>query len=317
MIVDTHMHHSMFPDDFRIDRLLDCFPELASVPAEDLKNRFHHPLETYLAETQGVVDKAIVHTYNFPESLGFCQSNDEVAERVNQYPDKFAWCCNINPFAKGAAREFERCVRDLGAVGMGEWGPSYQFFHTNDKRCFPVYEKAIELDVPIIIHAGPAKGRTCRLAYANVWDLDEVAIMYPQLRIVICHIGFPKYEDTVLLMQKHANVFADIAWLPNLAGLDMPEKGSSGRRRGVPAVRYPYYHFLYPLVYYLSGASGLPDKLLFGTDFSSVDPVKYINTLENINDLTRQFNLPEIPPDTVHAILHENWRKVFKLQQAI
>ena len=314
MIVDTHMHCVRYPEHhLNVSELPKRFPAVASLPPEEIKKRFDHPIELYLEETEGVIDKAIILCLNFPESISIVQPHDDVAETVRQHSDKLAWCCNVNPLEKGAVEEFERCVKELGAVGMGEWGPPYQFFYTNDERCFPIYEKAIELDVPIVIHAGATLPRLCRLKYANIWDLDEVAIRYPELKIVICHIGYPKYEDAILLMQKHPNIFADISWLPFLAGLDAPEKAPMGRLPGVPALVYPYYHLLHPLLYYLSGVSGLPDKLLFGTDYSSVSPVRYVDILTNINELTTKFNLPEIPQQTIENILHENWKRVFKL----
>ena len=61
----------------------------------------------------------------------------------------------------------------------------------------------------------------------------------------------------------------------------------------------------------LSQTFGATDKLIFGTDWTATDQKNSIEALTNINDLTRQMNLPETPEQTTHNILHENWKKIF------
>ncbi len=145
------------------------------------------------------------------------------------------------------------------------------------------------------------------MSYANVLDVDDVAIKFPELKIVICHLGYYKYEDAVFLMQKHENVFADISWLVSIAGVER-----STLPRYLPVVPFPYYHLLHPLLYYFSQTFGPTDKLLWGTDWSASPPKDAINILTNINEISRKYNLPEIPEASIHNILHENWKKVFK-----
>jgi len=109
----------------------------------------------------------------------------------------------VTPTEPGAAEEVERCERDLGAAAVGELGPVYGGFRAGDPRCFPVWEAARDLDVPLLIHAGPAQARWAHLKYGDLNAVDEIAIWFPSLRIVICHLGYNRYEDAAFIIAKH------------------------------------------------------------------------------------------------------------------
>jgi hypothetical protein len=61
---------------------------------------------------------------------------------------------------------------------------------------------------------------------------------------VICHLGYNRYEDAAFIIAKHPNVYADISWLPQLAGFDR-----SALSRYLPQVEYGYYHLVHPLLH--------------------------------------------------------------------
>jgi predicted TIM-barrel fold metal-dependent hydrolase len=313
VIVDSNVHYWRYPSHYSMEHFASIYGQkTASLPVETLrKMNFDQPFEDYWAVAEKIVDKAIVQELNTPDTFGVVNPHEDLYELTQKYKGRVYWMPSIHPFKPGAVEEFERCVKEMGAVGLGEWAPAYMQFYENDERCFPLYEKCIELDVPVLIHSGPVRSRLARLKYVNLFNLDEVAIRYPSLKIIINHLGWYKYEDAVFLMQKHANIYADISWLGSLAGID--EQDRSPVRRSPPVVTYPYFHLLYPLVYCLSGVTGGRDKLIFGSDWPGSNPVTYINILNNINELMAKHNLPEIPEKTIHDILHENWKKVFRL----
>ena len=70
--------------------------------------------------------------------------------------------------------------------------------------------------------------------------VDDVAIQFPSLKIVICHLGYYRYEETCYLVAKHPNVYADISWLCGIAGLEKPTVGVVTS----PQVDYPVFHLL-------------------------------------------------------------------------
>ncbi len=194
----------------------------------------------------------------------------------------------------------------MGAIELGELGPAHGGYYANDRKCYPEYEKAVELGGPIIMHAAPVYHDTARMAHGNVLLIDNVAIDFPDLKIVICHMRWPTYELTNFLMQKRKNIFADIATLLTLSCI---HKGYL--QPNLPIVDFPYFHLLYPLLYHFTSSKGDPDRLLFGSDWPISSSSNYVGILNDLNELMKKYNLPEIPESPIHSILHENWKKVF------
>ena len=307
MIIDCHIHAWKYPDHWVRNTMLKHQPvRRQKWTDEQFKLIWDHPIESYLEVANGVVDKAILQGIISPNTFGVKVPNDYIRDIADRYPKIIKWCCCVDPTDDGAVKEIERCV-SLGAVGVGELGPAYGEYYLNDKRCYRVWEKCEELDIPVIIHAGFS--RHAPLRYADLTTLDDIAFDFPNLKIVLCHMGFPQYETGSFIVAKHPNVYADVSWLTGISGLD--------RRilsKNQPQVDYGYYfHFVYPLIYHLSQTHGESDKLIFGTDWGNSSPRGDIKIFENINLLTRKLKLPEIPDQIIYNILHENWRNVFKL----
>jgi len=207
---------------------------------------------------------------------GWVVSNDRVAEMARAFPGRFVGVAAVdleNPVA--AVRELERAVKELGfkALRVIPW---LWKLPPNDRLYYPLYVKCIELDVPFctqVGHTGPLMpSETGR----PVPYLDEVALTFPELRIVGGHIGYPWTDEMIGLAWKHANVFIDTsAWLP----------------------RY------YPpqLLHYMQTYG--KEKVLFGTNFPQL-------TFEKCVEDARKLGLA---PDVEANFLHANARRVFKL----
>ncbi len=99
------------------------------------------------------------------------------------------------------------------------------------------------MGIPIVVYAGPAQSKNLRLKYIDVLQVDDVAIDFPRLKIIICHMGYYKYEDAFHLTQKHDDVFMDCSWLAQLAGLD-----GISTPKYLPVVLNPYFNLLYPIM---------------------------------------------------------------------
>jgi len=311
MIVDCHVHTYRWPEHRDREVVLRNLPSLArNWPEEKFISLYDAPIERYISENMegDGIDKAILVGVQSPKTNGVHVPNKYLADLVAKYPDKLAWCCDVIPTEEGAAEEVERCVKEWGAIGVGELVTTTQCFYPNDERCYPVWEKAQELGVPIVIHCSPEQGHSLPMKYGDPVLLDDVAIAFPELKIVICHLGYYKYEDAVFLLEKHEHVYADLAWLSQISGLDRTRMSSK-----YPPVLVPYFHWYYPILLYLSGTWGLRDKLIWGSDWPWSSPRNGIELLTNINEYLRKDNLPEIPQEIIHNILHENWKKVFKI----
>ena len=134
----------------------------------------------------------------------FHRKTAEVAER---YAGRLSWFAGVDPRRPRAVAIFEDMVKNHGAVGLKVYPPNG--YQANDERCFPMYEKAIELDVPVLIHTG-----------GNIWAWPEwvelVARRYPDLRIFMGHVNlqFPfetqAYWRGLMAARGKRNVWLDI-----------------------------------------------------------------------------------------------------------
>ena len=308
MIVDCHVHAWRYPDHFPNKEAM-----VRSQPArrknwtdEQWKQMWDNPIENYFEEAKNRIDKAIVVGINSPEALGMYTPNDYIRGLAEQYPDKLEWCCCVLPTDPEAVEEVERGY-ELGCVALGEIAPGYGMYYANDPRAYKVWAKAQELGLPVIIHGGFSQPTPLRTKYCDLTAIDDMAIDFPDLKIVLCHMGYPEYEYASNLIHKHSNLFGGIEWLTMLGNLDRRVMS-----KYLPQVDYAYYyHFIHPILYHLSGNWGDTDDLIFGTDWSASGGDKSVEIFENINEITRKLNLPEIPNEIIHKLLHENWKKVF------
>jgi predicted TIM-barrel fold metal-dependent hydrolase len=333
MIVDIHIHSSRFPDHYPSDKkygwkipkefikergmLENPPPEpwpddiWKSIPEEKIKQAMDGPVEPYFTETEGVIDKAIIQGDTYLECFGHIVPNDYIADLVKKYPTKLAGVAGLNPTEKGAVKELERCIKELGLIGVGELVTTFGYFYPDDERCYPVWEKALELSVPVFIHAVSGRTKNAQLKYSDVNRVDDMARTFPKLKIILCHLGGPDYEAGIDIISKWENVYGDIAELPWRAGLDRRTV-----RKGLPVVDFGYYfNWLYPLLYYFSQPFGDPDKLLFGSDWRLGSPCRNVEVINGTNEMLKKLGLPEIPEQHLHNILHENWKRVFYVDE--
>jgi len=135
--------------------------------------------------------------------------NDEVAEMVRRWPDRFVGVASVDlAHPMDAVRELRRCVRELGfrALRIVPW---LWDLPPDDRRYYPLYAECVELGIPFCLqvgHTGPLRpsepGRP--IPY-----LDRVALEFPELVIVGGHIGFPWTAEMISLATKYPNVHID------------------------------------------------------------------------------------------------------------
>jgi len=300
------MHAWKWPQHFIRETYLHFqSPEVRKWDDRKLQRFMNFPIESYLQEMEGVVDKAIIVAVKF-RKLGFNIPNDYVAECVKKYPDKFAGICCVDPTEEDAVSELERCVTELGMIGL-KLLPVYQHFYPHEERYFPIYEKAQQLGIPVLFHTGYSYLRGTRLIFGDMRFIDEVAVNFPDLKIVIAHMGLTAYEDVVGVMEKNENVYADISDMAHWGGIDR-----RGIRRELPVTEFPYFRWLLPILY-ASSSVLIADRIFFGTDWPMVSPRTGVEALRSINALLKEYNLPSIPRITIDNILTRNWRQVYKL----
>jgi len=162
---------------------------------------------------QNGVDYAVVLTEISPITTGVI-SNEAIAEfcRGQEVLVPFA---NINPFTvANPAQELERYVLEMGFKGLKLY-PTYQGFYANDSMVYPLYAKAEELKIPVMIHTGSSIFTGARLKYGDPLWIDDVAVDFPELTLIQAHSGRGFwYERAFFLARLHSNVHLEIAGLP-------------------------------------------------------------------------------------------------------
>jgi hypothetical protein len=225
------------------------------------------------------VDRYVIIGIQWGEPHGPNVPNDFVAEQVAGSGGRAIGFASVSPRQAGADKEFERAIRELGLRGL-KLSPAYQGFDPRMPEAWRLYELANDWRVPVMFHAGGAYPASASLETANPVLLDPVARAFPALPIIVAHLGQPWMAETVMLMRKNPNVFADLS-----ARYHRPWQLYNG--------------LILALEYKVEG------KLLFGTDFPVATPVEAIEQFRGLNRMVEGTNLPRIPERVIEAVLYE------------
>jgi uncharacterized protein len=134
--------------------------------------------------------------------------NEYIADYVGQH-DNLVGVGSVDPNSPDRVAEVAR-VAQLGLRGL-KLSPPYQSFHPHSREAFEVYEAALAHDLFLIFHQGSVFTPTGPLEVAQPVLLDRVARELPDLRIIVAHVGQPWVQETIALVAKHRNVYADIS----------------------------------------------------------------------------------------------------------
>ena len=206
--------------------------------------------------------------------------NDKTAAFVSAHPQRLIGFMSLHPHDPGALDELERCRSDLGLRGI-KLGANYQIFHPLEARALAIYAQAQRHGLPVLFHQGTSPVRMAPIRFAHPLLMDEVAMRYPDLTIIMAHMGHPWTADTAVVARKHPRVFADISGL-----------------------------FYRPFGYYeaMIRASewNVLDKLLFASDYPVTTARETFDALSKVNDIVAGTQLPRVPEDKLQAIIYRD-----------
>lgn len=134
---------------------------------------------------------------------------DKTAAFVMCWPERFRGMALLNPFdGTKAVRELERAVRELGFVAFYA-SPFDWKIRANDARFYPLYTKAAELNIPVFVYTAMNYNNELPMDIARPLYLDDVAMAFPELKIVADCGGWPWVPELVGLARRHPNVYID------------------------------------------------------------------------------------------------------------
>ena len=230
---DVHTHvwlREHLSDEFRSD-LAAIWPEVTKLDASP---------EAHFEHVAAAVGRSVVLAFD-AEHSGIVVPNEFVADYVARDPSRLVGFCSVEPRRPDALDRLACAVEDLGLRGV-KLAPTYQGFDPLGAEAFRLYERIAEYRLPTLWHQGTTFVRNSILKYAFPHQLDDVARAFPELRIVIAHLGHPWIGECIAVVRKHPFVFADIS-------------GLAGRP----------IQFREALT--LAGEYRIAGKLLFGTDY--------------------------------------------------
>jgi uncharacterized protein len=270
MIVDVHTHVGEYPG--HISEQFAAEARGAWAEAE-----IGGTLDEHFRDALTDVDLAIVLAFN-AGAAGFVVPNDYVAAYVARDPSRLLGFGSVDPSDRGALDELERMKHELGLVGC-KLGPIYQNVDPLSGDFLRICEALQRLDLPMLIHQGTTFSRAGSLLKAHPLVLDEIALRYPRLKIVIAHVGHPWVDDAIAVVRRHPYVFADISALVS--------RPWQLYQTLVSAIEYRVEH-----------------KLLFGTDYPFFSARQTIDGLRAVTGDAFGKGMPVIDQQVVEDIIH-------------
>jgi predicted TIM-barrel fold metal-dependent hydrolase len=165
------------------------------------------------------IDYAVILAELAPITTGI-SDNEYVSDFCSASPRLIPFA-SINPYtSENPTNELENLVRNHGFKGLKLY-PTYQYYYPNDAQIYPLYAKAAELEIPVCLHLGSSVFAGARLKYGDPLHIDDVAVDFPELKLLQCHSGRPFwYQKAFFLARIHKNVFMEISGLPPKRLLD-------------------------------------------------------------------------------------------------
>jgi hypothetical protein len=186
--------------------------------------------------------------------------NEEIAEAAQKNSDIMIAFASIDPHkGRMGAREARKLIEEHGVKGF-KFHPTVQGFYAYDKMAWPIYEVIAEHKLPAVFHSGHSgigSGMRCggglRLEYSNPMHLDDVAIAFPDMQIIIAHPSFPWQDEALSVAMHKPNVWIDLSgWSPK--------------------------YFPPQLVQYANTL--LKDRVLFGSDWPLISPDRWMKDFD-------------------------------------
>lgn len=207
--------------------------------------------------------------------------NKKLSEYVNKHKQKMVGFAVVEPTKdKISTKNLASVTEKLKLKGVVLYC-SVCGFHPTHSKAMRFYKSAQELGLPVFFHNSGHLGTDAVLSYAQPYLLDEVAREFADLKIIIGSMGLPFVEQTLSMLDKHKNVYADLTIRPS----------SVWQTYNIVTAAHEW---------------GVMDKLLFGSGFPSGNAGQCIETLLGFNMLLADTNLPNVPRVRIRNIIERN-----------
>jgi predicted TIM-barrel fold metal-dependent hydrolase len=191
---------------------------------------------------------------------------------LNLKDDRVVKFVSVDPLKSNAVEELKSIIKSYEVEGV-KFHPQVQGFHPLDERALKLYEICDNYNLITVFHTGTSGigagvRSKIRLDYGRPIYIDEIAIRFPNMKIVMAHFGWPWTEEAIAIALHKPNVYIDLSgWAPKY----------------IPNIIW-------------SNAKRLREKLLFGSDYPMILPERWI----------KEFTEIPLPEDVKRRILYDN-----------
>jgi len=218
------------------------------------------------------------------------EANKQVSEYVGKHKDKLIGFAFVDPTRdKTGPKAVSALVEKQGFKGAVLYCSGCGF-HPCNSKAMRFYESAQELGLPMFFHNGGPLGATAVLDYAQPFLLDEIARQFPSLKMVIGTMGAPFIDQTLSMVGKHSNVYADLTIRPSNI--------------------WEVYNVVVSAHEY-----GVMEKLLFGSGFPYGRAGECIETLLGFNKLLGDTSLPSVPRDSIQNVIERDSLEILGIER--
>jgi predicted TIM-barrel fold metal-dependent hydrolase len=241
------------------------------------------------------IDKSIIFYWPFEDwdIKTKMPSMSEISYRISKYPNLFLvgsiHVINNKKF-KNDLKELDILLTKKKIIGIKLY-TGYEHFYANDPIIEPILKLCLKHDVPVMFHMGDCwiteSTKDAMIKYSYPIYVDETAVRYPKLKIIICHLGNPWCAEAAMIIAKNKNVYADIS--------GMLSYDRKNKRNDDDLIK----KCIMDSILWCNGV----DKLLFGTDYNIFDQKDYIDFVKTLKLDKKEFKM----------LLEDNARKVFSI----
>ena len=264
MIIDCHTHVNNY-DDENAAALPQCLDRLLTAMR---RNR---------------VDVSMVLT-SYKVNPGRPSTRDVVAATAHLPNVHVVAGLSWTTFSDGDVEELRELLQARAIKGLKIY-PGYEYFYPADPKFAPAYELAEAFDVPVMIHTGDTYAPRGKVKYSHPLHVDDVAVDFPRVKFLICHLGNPWFRDCMEVIYKNENVYADISGL--VLG-DFSDRFEAYMRQ----------QFKEMVSWGIN-----PAKVLYGTDWPISSMESYLQFVDEL----------PLPPADKELLLFRNAARLFKL----
>jgi predicted TIM-barrel fold metal-dependent hydrolase len=273
MIIDIHSHFWNFPGDFT-----ENFIRQAEGARAGAKVDLSVDYEKYRATAP---DDTISAVFGGKAKLaGIWVDDADVASYVAQDSERLFGFLSVDPTQPGWEEELRFGHQELGMKGV-KLLPMYAGFCVDEERLTPLWEYCNEHGLPVLMHMGTTFIAQAPLECTLPRTIEPVAVKYPDLKLILAHLGHPYEGECVVTIRKHPNVYADVS-----------------------ALHYRPFQLYQSLM--LVQEYGVWNKLLFGTDFPFTTVNDSADGIRNLNDMLEGTALPRLDLDEIESMIHRD-----------